>query len=304
MTVCIGCGGNPVGPVVWATQAAQARFCVACGIATTTPEPAYEDRLTTLEDQHGEAFYAAPAAFRARWLTGLLPPGARVLEVGCGAGAQLQAFRASGFNVGGIEAMPTRAARARDAGLAVKTGFFEQQSPSPDWDAVYHTDLLSHVADPGGFLRQMQPWLAGPEGVVAFEVGVFDGPPEGWSRWLRSPGLHVHRRFYTSEGLARLLARAGLRCVARRDFDLGAYTAWIRAVGVARSALGRAPSQGATRGTAPETAVPRSPSGARWANERLAAWLRYGPASRISTGAPRTLLVAARFNEGVPRSET
>lgn len=304
MTICMGCGGTPAGPVVWATAAAQARLCVACGIATTTPEPAYEDRLTTLEDQHGEAFYAAPAAFRARWLAGLLPPGARVLEVGCGAGAQLQAFRASGFNVGGIEAMPTRAARAADAGLDVQPRFFEQCAPRPVWDGVYHTDLLSHVADPVDFLRQMRPWLARPDGLVAFEVGAFDDAPESWSRWLRSPGLHVHRRFYTLQGLSRLLDRAGLRCVACRDFDLGAYTAWIRAVGAARAALGRAPTQGAARDGALESAAPQSLGRARRANERFAAWLRYGPASRVPTGAPRTLLVAARFNEGVSRAET
>ena len=51
-------------------------------------------------------------------------------------------------------------------------------------------------------------------------------------------------------------------------------------------------------------AAPQSLGRARWANERFAAWLRYGPASRVPMGAPRTLLVAAQFNEGVSRAET
>ena len=291
---CIGCDQPPSGPEVWRATSAVARLCASCGIVTTSPPPAYEDTLAALEDQHGEAFYAAPAAVRARWLARLLPRAGRVLEIGCGAGQQLQAMARLGLVVTGVEAMPARAARAREAGLTVCAGFFEHATPSPAWDAVYHTDLLSHVADPMGFLSGMRAWLAQPDGLVALEVGAFPGSPEAWSWWLRSPGLHVHRRFYTPAGVRRLLDRAGLEVVAWDTHDLGAYVLWLRGVERARAALGAAPAQRSAQATASESAPP--PIGrARQANERVAAWLRYGPASRLTTGAPQTVLIAARF---------
>ncbi len=59
--------------------------------------------------------------FYGEVLRGLLPPGARVLDVGCAAGLVADGVRACGFEVEGVEPNPDMAAHARDRlGLTVQ----------------------------------------------------------------------------------------------------------------------------------------------------------------------------------------
>ena len=55
-----------------------------------------------------------PAAESVSRLTKLLQPGARVLELGCGAGRDTAAMRRSGFDVTPIDGSPAMAAQAEE----------------------------------------------------------------------------------------------------------------------------------------------------------------------------------------------
>jgi 2-polyprenyl-3-methyl-5-hydroxy-6-metoxy-1,4-benzoquinol methylase len=288
------CGRPPVGPIVWSEPPYEAVLCTPCGLVETRPAPPFEDTLERLVDQHGEAFYAAPARWRARWLRGVAPEARDVLEVGCGEGHQLDAFRALGFTPHGVEAMPERVARARARGHPVQGGFIERLTPEPAYDVVYHTDLLSHVEDPVAWLRHLSAYVRRPCGVIAFEVGALLGDPSTWATLNANPGLHVHRRFFTPAALERVLTLAGLELVSVSAHDLTAYVHWLRCVAAARRLRGARPGPGAA-GTPGDT--PNAAGTVRQGAEWIAAWLRYGPASRVvrrAAGGVETRLVAAR----------
>lgn len=274
---CLFCGATD-GPPVFREGRYVARGCARCGVVYTVPSPPLEDTHERLQDQHDESFYAAPAGYRARWLRSVIPIG-RLLEIGCGSGAQLDAFAAEGFTVEGIEALPDRAEQVR---WPVHIDFFERLPPEPIFDCVYHTDLLSHFIDPVAALTRMTGWLR-PGGAIAFEVGSLGAEP---ARWNDNVGLGVHRWFYTDAGLARLLAAAGLEVVARRDFDLTWYVRYLRLVRRLRRGARGGGEGGSTR--------QRSVSIPRRVSHRVAGWLRY-PMGRLWAGqATRTVLMVAR----------
>ena len=294
MSACMLCGRDSGGPVVWSEPPYEAVLCTPCGLVETRPAPPFEDTLERLVDQHGEAFYAAPARWRARWLRAVAPEARDVLEIGCGEGHQLDAFRALGLTPHGVEAMPERVERARARGHRVEEGFVERLTPAPAYDVVYHTDLLSHVEDPVGWLRHLSAYLRGSDGVIAFEVGALLGDPSTWSKLNANPGLHVHRRFFSPAALDRVLTLAGLEVVEVSAHDLTAYVHWLRCLAAARRLRGALPSPG-TAGT--PTASPSATGSVRQGAEWVAAWLRYGPASRVVRGAAgsiETRLIAAR----------
>jgi 2-polyprenyl-3-methyl-5-hydroxy-6-metoxy-1,4-benzoquinol methylase len=240
-----------------------------------------EDTLERLSDQHAASFYAVPARYRARWLAARIPPG-RLLEIGCGTGAQLRAFAQAGFTVEGIEALPER---AHQSAHPVRLGFFETLTPEPIFDCVYHTDLLSHFADPVAALRRMQAWLR-PGGTIAFEVGA---QAENPARWNDNPGLHVHRWFFTADGIRTLLEAANLKTVHLTRFNLAPYVGWLRLVRAAR-ALKRRGSGVATPAPNPR----KAPGRLRGISHRIASTLRYPVGRRWPGRATATALVLAR----------
>jgi len=108
------------GAVVWRQYRYAAHAC-RCGLVYTSPGPPPVDEAS-LTDEHVEPFYAAPAEDRAAWLASVCEGGS-LLEVGCGAGAQLAAFAAQGFTVEGIEAHPGRSEAARSRTGAPRRGY-------------------------------------------------------------------------------------------------------------------------------------------------------------------------------------
>ncbi|MFN9925516.1 MAG: class I SAM-dependent methyltransferase [Phenylobacterium sp.] len=84
---------------------------------------------------------AARAGFIAR-----LPPGARVLDAGCGAGRDAAAFRALGYQVTATEAAPSLAALAsRHIGLPVEVKTFDQFEWREAFDGVWACASLLHL---------------------------------------------------------------------------------------------------------------------------------------------------------------
>ena len=107
-----------------------------------------------------------------RFLTPLvrvLPPGARVLDVGCGSGRDLRWLRAQGFAVTGLERAAALAARARvHAGCPVVEGDFETfDFTALPADAILLVGALVHVAPERlpavlqRILGALGPWSAG-----------------------------------------------------------------------------------------------------------------------------------------------
>jgi SAM-dependent methyltransferase len=109
-----------------------------------------------------------------------------VLDVGCGRGFLLDAFRRRGWEVQGTELDERSAAHARDVlRIPVEIGPVERW-PWPDgsFDAVTIWHVLEHLADPVAMLERLRSLLR-PGGVLMVGVPDFGSPEarlarEGW----------------------------------------------------------------------------------------------------------------------------
>lgn len=161
----------------------------------------------------------------ARRLGGI--PRARVLDVGCGAGANGRALKAriADVEIHGVEPNPAAAELARRALDSVFVGraeaWLSSETDARAFDAVVLSDVIEHLADPLGLLRALayHPALRSARWFVSVPnyavwynrlrtlVGRFD---YAWS------GLYdrTHLRFFTRRSIERLLEHAGFACEA------------------------------------------------------------------------------------------
>ena len=94
-----------------------------------------------------------------------------IFEIGCGPGEFLKAAREDGHEVEGIELNARAAAVARKAGLNVSENFLENVAAvrKGAYDAALSFQVLEHVPDPAGFIRDTVE-LVRPGGRVVFAV--------------------------------------------------------------------------------------------------------------------------------------
>jgi SAM-dependent methyltransferase len=153
---------------------------------------------------------------------------ARVLDIGCGCGANAQALKeqGGGVRVTGIEPSARAAELARRACDEVFHGTFDDWARSAqgqeDFDAVVLSDVLEHVADPIAFVRgisAIQPlrdatWIVSvPNYAVWYNriTTLLGVQHYSWSGlWDRT-----HLRFYTRRTAREVLEYCGLKVVDR-----------------------------------------------------------------------------------------
>jgi SAM-dependent methyltransferase len=198
--------------------------CEACGLARTRPPP----DPSRMAAYYPQAYYGAASArrfpalveglqrllygARARAVERLAGRPGRVLDVGCGRGFLLDAFRRRGWSAQGTELDDRSAAHAREVlGLAVETGPAERW-PWPDghFDAVAFWHVLEHLEEPRLALERARRLLR-PGGVLMVGVPNFASPEArlagaGWFH-LDVPRHVVH---LTPSWLRGALAAAGL----------------------------------------------------------------------------------------------
>jgi 2-polyprenyl-3-methyl-5-hydroxy-6-metoxy-1,4-benzoquinol methylase len=102
---------------------------------------------------------AVPEHFEARraWLLDHVRPGARVLDVGCGAGEFATALREAGAHPVGVDVArePLRRATRRDPALDLRRWEPGEPLPADDarFDVAWAGEVLEHVVD-------LAPWLS------------------------------------------------------------------------------------------------------------------------------------------------
>jgi SAM-dependent methyltransferase len=200
------------------------RQCRACGLALTWPPPS----ASALEAYYPAGYYGRSAdrrfpwiveatqgllyRWRARMVEGLAGAPGRVLDVGCGRGQLLAAFRCRGWSVEGTERSASAARVARDVvGVPVHIGALDALAlPSHRFDAVVLWHVLEHVAEPAPLLAEVARVLR-PGGVCLVGVPNFASPEAQLSQggWFH---LDVPRHVvqFTPETLRALLAEVGL----------------------------------------------------------------------------------------------
>jgi SAM-dependent methyltransferase len=203
--------------------------CARCGLDLTQPQPGPEAISAYYPAEYygrlGARRFPAPVewaqralyGWRARAVEKLAGDGpGRVLDIGCGPGALLEAFRRRGWEVHGTELTEESAARARQAGIPVHVGPLDPW-PWPDdhFDAVVMWHVLEHWADPFPVLERVRRSLR-PGGVFLVGVPNF-GSPE--ARLSRAGWFHLdvprHLVHFTGDSLKAALATSGFKIRAR-----------------------------------------------------------------------------------------
>lgn len=152
-------------------------------------------------------------------IRGRLSPGARLLDLGCGAGFFLKAAEADGWAAEGTEISRQLAAYARDvAGVKVRLGTLEEIRWPPEiFDVVTLFDVLEHVPDPLRTLTEVGRLLK-TDGAVLISTPDYDSLSrlflgKAWA--VLSPAEHLS--LFTSGTLRALIERAGLSVLAIRN---------------------------------------------------------------------------------------
>ncbi len=169
-----------------------------------------------------------------RPLLDLLPtqPG-RILDCGCGAGANARLLSGLGWNVMGITISPAEQCAAAPYCEQVLLADLELGLPpgvGPSYDAVLLSHILEHLAQPDVLLGALRGVLA-PSGVLAVALPNVVFYPNrvrfllGKFKYTSSGIMDdTHLRFYTFTTGAELLRSSGYK-VVRAEAD-GAFPLW------------------------------------------------------------------------------
>jgi len=198
--------------------------CASCGHRRLNRDFTSEDLSVLYTDYYPRASFDAAshrphseASGFSAWLSGerrfafrWVPPGVRVLDIGCGSGEALGYFESRGCEAHGVEADANAMKFAEKFGYKIKIGLFDPKMFEPGYfDFVTMDQVIEHALDPfamlsgvakvlkpGGFLILSTPNAKG-WGIGAFE--------SAWINW-HAP-YHLH--FFSRRSMARVAARTG-----------------------------------------------------------------------------------------------
>jgi SAM-dependent methyltransferase len=141
----------------------------------------------------------------------LVPAGARVLELGCGAGVPMTAALAEGRHLTGVDISATQVELARrnvPAATFLQADMTALAFEPESFDAVVAFYSLTHVPrdDVPPLLARIRDWLR-PGGTFLASFGVEDDPGTIEEDWL---GVDMYFSHFSAKKNRRLVAEAGL----------------------------------------------------------------------------------------------
>ena len=174
----------------------------------------------------------------------LIPPGADVLELGCGAGIPMTRALAAERQVTGVDISAAQVELARrnvPAATFLQTDMTALDFPPASFDAVVAFYSLTHVPrdEQPDLLRRIRGWLR-PGGIFLGSMGADESPDEIEDDWLGVPmffshfGARRNRRLVEDAGLVVEEARIRVEPEDRHD----ARFLWIVARAPARRPAG------------------------------------------------------------------
>ncbi len=217
--------------------------CRDCQLVFQNPQPLFDD----LKGRYGQTYFEYEIANEANFhrlmelgladigfagLTGGLPPDRRFLDVGCATGRLLEAMRARGWSVQGVDLCRQSAeyAAAR-RGVMVFTGTLEQaRFPAASFHAVHFSHLIEHVPSPRAFLSEVRRILT-PAGFAVVTTPNVDGLQARLFRGQWRSAIADHLTLFSGRTLRRLLEQSGFEVRATQTWGglaQGTAPAWLK----------------------------------------------------------------------------
>jgi len=183
--------------------------CTDCGLAMMPPPARTQDSYEEAADPH----YIEQAEQRvanSHALLAMVPPGGRLLDVGCACGFLLVAGRERGFEVEGVELSRWASEYGRNQlGLDIRRGeLCELRLPAERYDVVTMVDVIEHLIDPRAVVAEVRRLLRPGGRVVLLTpdlgslVARLTGP-----RWYGL--LDDHYFYFSRDTLRRFLESEG-----------------------------------------------------------------------------------------------
>ncbi len=143
-----------------------------------------------------------------------------VLDVGCSGGLLLEYAAAQGWQGAGIEPSELAVAEAREHGVVVHRGFYQDvELPPASFDVVHSKLLAEHIRDPPGFFTWAARLLR-PGGILTVHAPNDFNSLQLAARdelrlhdWWVAPPFHLN--YFLFDSLERLLDRCGFTAMTR-----------------------------------------------------------------------------------------
>jgi SAM-dependent methyltransferase len=193
--------------------------CTRCGLVFQRERPTESELDAAQSEAYGvpQRRFTAPVEAgvrllhraRVRRASTLLPPGGRVLDVGCGRGLFLALLRERGFSVRGTE-LSAATARNADPTVPIDVGDLEPgRYPPGSFELVSIWHVLEHLREPDRTLRAAHEALV-PGGRLLLAVPNFGSWQArfGGELWFHLD-LPRHLFHFTPETFAHLLRESG-----------------------------------------------------------------------------------------------
>jgi SAM-dependent methyltransferase len=185
-------------------------------VTTVTEQEEIETGVYTLDYagyRPDPKFVATATMVTQSALASRVPPPARVLDVGCGAGDFLAVAKALGYEAEGIDISEASAKICRSRGLNARSGNFLTERFSTKFDLITMWDVVEHLREPAAFLDRARSLLT-DRGYVFAKIPGFGDISVGLANfWPRSAGTLLgapsHVQYFDQESLSMLLTRIG-----------------------------------------------------------------------------------------------
>jgi len=179
---------------------------------------AVEDEIYSLEYQGyvpDPRFVATARQLVEAEIQRRVPPPARVLDMGCGAGEFLEIARGLGYQVEGIDISRASAAICNSKGLTARAGDFLTEPFEGKFDLITMWDVVEHLRSPETFFVRARDLLS-ERGFFFAKVPSFGDLSVRVSSYVpRAAGLLLgapeHVQYFDLNSLSKLLDRTGFR---------------------------------------------------------------------------------------------
>jgi len=133
-----------------------------------------------------------------------------VLEIGCGGCVMLSRLKSLGYEVTGIDSSPFAFNEGARKGIRVIQDFFPTKKLTDKFDLIFHVDVLEHIDDFVGFLKNQHNQLEDdgflvvnvPDASDSIEVGDI------------SFAMHQHLNYFSEESLKSVLESSGFEVLS------------------------------------------------------------------------------------------